>query len=52
VDAPGVGQATLHLPVGTVTFLLSDVAGSALLWESDPEAMSAAIARHDVTSSP
>jgi predicted ATPase/class 3 adenylate cyclase/DNA-binding CsgD family transcriptional regulator len=47
VDAPGVGQATLHLPVGTVTFLLSDVAGSTLLWESDPEAMSAAIARHD-----
>ena len=34
------------LPVGTVTFLLTDVEGSTSLWEADPEAMSAAIVRH------
>ena len=34
------------LPTGVVTFLLSDVAGSAQLWEGDEELMRAAIARH------
>jgi class 3 adenylate cyclase len=39
-------QASAHLPVGTVTFLLTDVEGSTFLWESAPEVMGAAIRRH------
>ncbi len=35
------------LPSGTVTFLLTDVEGSTVLWEQAPEAMRAALARHD-----
>src|SRR5215216_4653856 len=35
------------LPSGTVTFLLTDVEGSTVLWEEAPEAMRAALARHD-----
>lgn len=35
------------LPVGTVTFLLTDVEGSTRMWSSEPaDAMRAAIARH------
>ncbi len=34
------------LPTGTVTFMLTDVAQSTRLWESDPEAAASAIARH------
>jgi predicted ATPase/class 3 adenylate cyclase len=34
-------------PSGTVTFLLTDLEGSTRLWEQDPEAMKAAIVRHD-----
>jgi predicted ATPase/class 3 adenylate cyclase len=37
---------TFHLPVGTVTFMLTDIEGSTRLWESAPEAMGAAVARH------
>jgi class 3 adenylate cyclase len=37
-----------ELPSGTVTFLLTDVEGSTALWEEAPEAMRAALARHDV----
>jgi class 3 adenylate cyclase len=36
-----------ELPTGTVTFLLTDVEGSTALWEAAPEAMHAALARHD-----
>ena len=36
------------LPSGTVTFLLTDVEGSTALWEAFPEAMRAALARHDL----
>ena len=36
------------LPEGTVTFLLTEVAGSAALWENAPEAMRVALARHDL----
>ena len=36
-----------ELPSGTVTFLLTDVEGSTALWEQAPEAMRAALARHD-----
>ena len=34
------------LPVGTVTFLLTDVEGSTTGWEADRAAMAAAIVRH------
>ena len=40
-DKPG-----FSLPVGTVTFLLTDVENSTRQWEVEPEAMAAAIARH------
>ncbi len=36
------------LPTGTVTFLFTDLEGSTRLWEEHPEAMKAALARHDV----
>jgi predicted ATPase/class 3 adenylate cyclase len=35
------------MPSGTVTFLFSDIEGSTRLWEQHPEAMKAALARHD-----
>jgi predicted ATPase/class 3 adenylate cyclase len=34
-------------PSGTVTFLFTDIEGSARLWEDHPESMRAALARHD-----
>ena len=34
-------------PTGTVTFLFTDIEGSTRLWEQHPEAMGAALARHD-----
>jgi predicted ATPase/class 3 adenylate cyclase len=36
-----------ELPTGTSTFLFTDIEGSTRLWEQRPEAMSAALARHD-----
>src|SRR5689334_4177770 len=36
------------LPVGTVTFLFTDIEGSTQLWEKYPEAMKSALAKHDV----
>jgi len=39
--------ANTLLPTGTVTFLFTDIEGSTLLWESHPEAMEVALARHD-----
>jgi predicted ATPase/class 3 adenylate cyclase len=36
-----------ELPTGTVTFLFTDLEGSTRLWEQHPEAMRAALARHD-----
>jgi hypothetical protein len=47
VDADGIEQAAFRLPVGTVTFMLTDVEGSTWLWECAHEAASAAVARHD-----
>ncbi|HZE14932.1 MAG TPA: adenylate/guanylate cyclase domain-containing protein, partial [Mycobacterium sp.] len=48
-DAPLVDWSDLGvsglLPTGTVTLLLADVEGSARLWETQPEQMTAAIAR-------
>jgi len=46
VGAGGVGRASFALPVGTVTFLLTDVEGSTRLWEAAPQAMRTAVARH------
>ena len=34
-------------PLGTVTFMFTDVEGSTRLWESHPTEMGAALARHD-----
>ena len=34
-------------PTGAVTFLFTDVEGSSKLWEAHPEAMRAALSRHD-----
>ena len=36
-----------ELPSGTVTFLFTDIEGSTTRWEHQPEAMRAALARHD-----
>ncbi|MEO8967057.1 MAG: adenylate/guanylate cyclase domain-containing protein [Solirubrobacteraceae bacterium] len=36
-----------ELPTGVLTFCMSDVEGSTGLWESRPEAMAAALSRHD-----
>ena len=36
-----------ELPTGTVTFLFTDIEGSTRLWESYPEPMHEALARHD-----
>src|SRR5260370_42192498 len=36
-----------ELSTGTVTFLFTDIEGSTRLWERQPEAMPAALARHD-----
>src|SRR5215510_8818457 len=35
------------LPIGTVTFLFTDIEGSTRLWEEQPETMRLALARHD-----
>lgn len=35
-----------HLPAGTVTFLLTDIEGSTVKWETDAVGMAAAVRRH------
>ena len=45
VAAPGVN--VVQLPIGTVTSLFTDLEGSTRLWAEHPEAMRAALARHD-----
>ena len=37
----------MERPSGTVSFLFTDIEGSARLWDTEPVAMSAALARHD-----
>ena len=46
---PDIGPDMSELPTGTVTLLLADVQGSTRLWETQPEAMKAAVARLDQT---
>ena len=41
----GFGGA-MSLPAGTVSFLLTDIESSTLLWQVAPDAMAAAVARH------
>src|SRR6266508_1082018 len=45
-DAPLPAPA-VPLPSGTVTFLFTDIASSTQRWEQHPQAMRAALARHD-----
>jgi class 3 adenylate cyclase len=44
VDWSGLGMSGL-LPTGTVTLLLADVEGSTRLWETQPDEMTAGMAR-------
>ena len=37
----------VEMPSGTVTFLFTDLEGSTRLWEEQPDAMTASLARHD-----
>jgi class 3 adenylate cyclase len=46
VEGAGGGPLA-ELPSGTVTFLFTDLVDSTRLWEEHPEAMPAALARHD-----
>ena len=46
MDWNGLGVSGL-LPTGTVTLLLADVEGSTRLWETQPDEMTAAMARMD-----
>jgi class 3 adenylate cyclase len=43
----GGERAGAGLPAGTVTFLLTDIEGSALLWETVPDAMEVALEQHN-----
>jgi class 3 adenylate cyclase len=47
VTLPAGGAATSGAPSGTVTLLFTDVEGSTQLWDSEREAMGAALRRHD-----
>jgi class 3 adenylate cyclase len=40
-------RPTAPLATGALTFLFTDIEGSTKLWETQPEAMRAALARHD-----
>lgn len=44
---PATGQGRPPLATGMLTFLFTDIEGSTRRWAEHPEAMSAALARHD-----
>ncbi len=46
-NSPMQPTSATELPSGTVTFLFTDLEGHTRLWEADPEAMRASLARHD-----
>src|ERR1700755_3148054 len=48
-DADWSDVGVSDLPTGTVTLLLADVEGSTRLWETQPDEMTAAVARLDRT---
>ncbi len=50
-DLNAGGDMAELLPTGTVTLLLADVEGSTRLWETQPEPMTAALARMNQTAS-
>jgi hypothetical protein len=39
------------LPIGTLTFLLTNIEGSTWMWQAAGDAMQIALARHDVSAS-
>src|SRR5829696_1703341 len=45
--AQGIPMPEPRRPSGTVTFLFTDIEGSTKRWQTYPEAMGAAVARHD-----
>jgi len=47
VDDEPLPLAGAPLPEGTLTFCFSDIEGSTQLWQQHPQAMQAALARHD-----
>jgi hypothetical protein len=47
VDGEPAPPTATPLPTGTLTFLFTDIEGSTQLWEQHPQAMPAALARHD-----
>ena len=48
-DVLGADKTTVPttLPSGTLAFLFTDIAGSTMLWEQQPQAMERALGRHD-----
>ena len=44
---PRAPVSTPPLPTGTLTFLVTDIEGSTRMWQDAPDAMQAALARHD-----
>jgi predicted ATPase/class 3 adenylate cyclase len=46
-DKLGRGAGMAELPTGTVTFFFTDLEVSTRLWDQEPDAMRAALARHD-----
>ncbi|HKW44367.1 MAG TPA: adenylate/guanylate cyclase domain-containing protein, partial [Candidatus Eremiobacteraceae bacterium] len=46
-EARKSSQQPAALPTGTVTFLFTDIEGSTQRWEQHPDAMMAAVNRHD-----
>jgi len=47
MTSPGSNPRKRPLPVGTVTFLFTDIVGSTMLWETQREAMRVSLKRHD-----
>jgi predicted ATPase/class 3 adenylate cyclase len=44
---PETDSATVELPTGVVTFVLTDIEGSSAVWEANPEGMAVALELHD-----